>query len=112
VVDSILAGAQNDPSEELVLICFQNYLNNEKCFKLPQHYTTSDTKYKYRDIQKDSLRCFLIYIPIQILSYLRHLSSLKKEEIKKEEVFRYVITKAKLLKFGTIMLTNTDLHIV
>lgn len=103
------AGPSNDPSELLVLKCFLNWEENGRNFNLPQEYCSPEWKYKYRDIQKDSLRCFLIYIPIQII---RHLNQLKKDAINKDELAVYIVTKIKLLRFGCRMLNGNDLHIL
>lgn len=101
IVESIIAGPLNDKSELLILKCYLNWIQNDKSFKLPSQFLTNELKYKFRDIQKDSLRCYLIYIPIQIIRYISQVASLKKEDFNKDEVFVYIITKVKLLKFGS-----------
>lgn len=91
----------------MVLKCYLNWEDNGRNFNLPPEYISTEWKYKYRDIQKDSLRCFLIYIPIQIV---RYLNTLKPDSINKDEVTEFVLTKIKLLRFGNMMLAANDLH--
>ena len=89
-----------------------HWVNSNSNFKMPTQYENQpDMKYRYRDIQKDSLRCFLLYIPMQIIRHIQYLSTLKRDDINKDEVFTYIMTKVKLLRFGVRMLVANDLHI-
>jgi hypothetical protein len=62
--DIFEAGPQNDSTESLIFICYHNWLANNKTNKISPEYAGSNLVYKYRDIQKDSMRCYLLYIPI------------------------------------------------
>ena len=57
------------------------------------------------------MRCYLLYIPIQIIKYFANLSSLKPEDINNDEVFTYIMSKIKLLRFGCQTLVSIDMHV-
>ena len=66
--------------------------------------------YNYIKNQMDSLRCYLLYIPINISKYLVDISAKPKDQVNPDEVFNFVIHKLKLLKFGIQCLTKNDMH--
>jgi hypothetical protein len=62
-----------------VLYCYYNWARHNKHFKVIGNET-----YNYRNIQKDSMRCYLLYIPLSIKRYLIHVCDLPKEEFNAE----------------------------
>ena len=113
-IDAFVASSQcsqlefiekQDVHEQLILQCYKHWVKNSKTFKL-----LPDTleNYQYRNIQKDSMRCYLLYITVQIKQYICKVSP---ENLNVEEVSTFLIKKLKLLKFGAKMLTANDYHI-
>jgi hypothetical protein len=103
-------GPEKDPSEILIFIAYNNWARNDRDFKQDPNNNVTDWKYVYRDISKDSLRCYLLYMPMHLVKYLAHQSQKPKDSLDKSECFNYIIFKMKLLKFGIQMLNKSDLH--
>jgi len=104
------AGPENDTSELLVFMCYYAWKRNGSKFTMDEKYKAE--MYNYRDIQKDSMRCYLLYIPIHIAKYLVDISAKPKAQVNADEVFEFVIYKLKLLKFGLQTLLSNDYHLI
>ena len=55
-------GLDKDPSEYLIRKCYFQWINSDKSF--------NNKNMNYKQIQKDSMRCYLIYHTIAIKKYL------------------------------------------
>jgi len=98
----IEVGSEADTSELTVRKCYYQWINHNKVFK-PQ---LAGEQHKSRDIQKDSLRCYLIYIPFIIKKLLVEI--VKEESYDTDKVGTFLIYKIMLLHLGSRMLVNED----
>ena len=92
-----------------LFICYHNFVNNS--YTLYLNVKSKTEKYNYRDIQKDSVRCLLIFMTINLKKYLLEIYQKPAKEVSPDDVRWTVITTTKVLKFGLNMLHATDVHI-
>lgn len=85
-----------------LLICNEHFKTNNETFDV-------NDGSKYRNIQKDSMRCLLLYISMAIKKFIFDTNSNK--DVQPDFVFKYMIRHFKLLKLGVEMLKPSDIHI-
>jgi hypothetical protein len=93
--------------ETALFICFHHYVKNGQTFSVEDALED----YAYRRIQKDSVRCLLLYLPITMKRYLVDVCKRPAESVVPSEVGQNLIRKMKLIKFALYMLNPNDLHI-
>ena len=86
------SGTSNEGNDETVvgsalLMCYDNFMRNNETFELKDGQV-----YNYRNIQKDSIRCLLIYITIVMKKFI-----LENKESPKEKNQSYIIKNLLLL---------------
>lgn len=94
---------QNDVTAgSALLMCYDNFQRNGQEFGLKD-----GLDYNYRNIQKDSIRCFLLLVTIQMKKYI-----MENKDTPKDQVQKFLIKNLLLLIKGVSMYKNIDLHIM
>lgn len=96
---------EDSSTETLVYICYNNWIKSGKSFVQPHDCIE---KYNFKSIQKDSMRCYLLYIPVQIRAFI---CQIQQDNFDAGQITNFLIQKLKLLKFGIRMLEVNDLHV-
>lgn len=97
-----------------MFICNFNYARNGKTFnqheQLPQ--IPSFNNQNYRNLQRDSTRCYILLLGIFLKAYLsKAVEDQKSGKFNKGKVAQYTIDKLQKLNFGISMLQNNDFHV-
>jgi hypothetical protein len=78
----------------------------------PKPLAGIDKVTSYRQLQRDSARCYLLLMLVIIKAYLGKAGDeLKKGQLNKAEVAHYLIDKLQKLKYGIGLLANNDIHV-
>ena len=67
--------------------------------------------YNYRSVQRDSVRCLLLWLPIGLKTYLLDIIKTPHEKVNPKDVGQHVLKVMKLIKFAMVMLFASDLQI-
>ena len=98
-------GSANDISELSVFQCYFQWVDNDKAFKPPQ----SGDEFQCRTVQKDSMRCYIIYLFVLIKKFLVGISQAK--EFDPVKVGNFVLYKLMLAHLGSRTLPPSDVHV-
>jgi hypothetical protein len=88
-------GTASDISELSVFQCYYQWVDNDKHFKPPQ----SGDEYQCRTVQKDSMRCYIIYLFILIKKYLVGVSN--EKDFDPAKVGDFILYKLMLAQLGS-----------
>ena len=100
-------------TDKAIFICYQNYSQNGASFVLQQESAGIPglKKPNYRSLQKDSARCYLLFLLVAVRAYVGKASDeLKKGTFQAEEVGNHLLDKLQKIKFGVGMLQANDIH--
>lgn len=63
-------------TDKAIFICYQNYIHNNCSFVLEQEYSGIPglKKPNYRSLQKDSARCYLLFLLVAVRAYVGQAS--------------------------------------
>ena len=98
----------------VLFICHFNYVRNGRTFnqqdsppQIPSH-----SPMIFRNLQRDSCRCYLLLMCIFIRAYLsKAVEDQKKAKFEKGKVAAYVVDKLQKMNFGVSILQNNDFHV-
>lgn len=111
--DEIFARFRND-TDLVIFICYNTYLRNGNTFGGADPKPMAGIEKKvtsYRQLQRDSARCYLLLMLVIVKAYLGKASDdLKKGQFKGPEVAYYIIDKLHKLKYGIGLLQENDIH--
>lgn len=92
-------------TDRALFICHDNYVRNGNVFAGGELIPAPNKKSNYRELQRDSARCYLLFILVTIRAYMaKGAADLKAGTLNAAEVARYTIDKLQKLKFGVSML--------
>ena len=93
---------------EALFICFHHYKNTGETFYQGENPVEV---YNYKSVQRDSMRCLLLFLPISIKAYLIEIIKTPADKVVPAAVSQFVIKQMKLIKFAMMMLFPSDFHI-
>ena len=111
--DEIFARLQTE-TDLVIFICYDAYLRNQMTFggADPKPLAGIEKVTSYRQLQRDSARCYLLLMLVVVKAYLGKAGDdLKKGQLKKADVAHYVVDKLQKLKYGIALLAHNDIHV-
>ena len=91
-----------------LFICFHHYKNSKETFYQGE---SAVEMYNYKSVQRDSMRCLLLFLPISIKAYLIEIIKTPADKVVPAQVSQFVLKQMKLIKFAMVMLFPSDFHI-
>lgn len=83
-----------DLSEKSIFICFDMYKKSNNCFNQPSRELGD---YSFKSIQKDSMRCMLLYLTIYIKQFLMQYVGKPIDDTAAKLITKVIMKKTKII---------------